>query len=69
MKNFYKVSNTIENGPRMDRVKSRITLTYPLLTLLLILMLGAWSVPAWGWRGAEAETELLKTECGMLIMT
>ena len=25
MKNFYKVSNIIENGPRMDRVKSRIS--------------------------------------------
>ena len=57
MKHLYSVNNMIsreciENGPRMDRVKSRITSIRPALTMLMLLMvclfgvnesaLGAW---------------------------
>lgn len=48
MKQFTQVNNSQGLISLFLGLKSRITLTYPLLTLLLILMLGAWSVPAWG---------------------
>lgn len=60
MKNFYKVSNTIENGPRMDRVKSRISpmnhriwsVIAPML-LVLCTLFGV-NESAWGGNGKAA---------------
>ncbi len=53
MKKIYMLNNSKGVIGLLLGLKSRITSTYPLLTLLLILMLGAWSVPAWGaWSGS-----------------
>lgn len=48
MKSVNTVRKSTVMVSRWVRQWSRITLTYPLLTLVMILMLGAWSVPAWG---------------------
>lgn len=48
MKKIYKVNDCNAEGMGKPWVKSRITMACPLLTLVMILMLGAWSVPAWG---------------------
>lgn len=55
MKNFYKVSNTIENGPRMDRVKSRISpMDHRLWTVIapmLFIAFGLFGVNEMAWAG------------------
>ena len=48
MKKIYKGNDCNAEGMGKPWVKSRITMACPLLTLVMILMLGAWSVPAWG---------------------
>ena len=57
MKKIYKVNDCNSEGMGKPWVKSRITMACPLLTLVMILMLGAWSVPAWGaWSGSGSGT-------------
>ncbi len=48
MKKIYKVNDCNAKGMGKPWEWSRITMACPLLTLVMILMLGAWSVPAWG---------------------
>ena len=48
MKKIYKVNDCNAEGMGKPWEWSRITMACPLLTLVMILMLGAWSVPAWG---------------------
>lgn len=47
MKKIYKGNDCNAEGMGKAWVSSRITMACPLLTLVMILMLGAWSVPAW----------------------
>ncbi len=48
MKKFTQFNDCNAKGMEKAWVSSMITMACPLLTLVMILMLGAWSVPAWG---------------------
>lgn len=54
MEKIYNVSNTIENGSRMDRVKSRIDSIQPAYTLLALLMVVLFGVNENAWAEACA---------------
>lgn len=55
MKKIYSVNNSKEVLRTLEGLKSRITSIKPALTLLLVLMVGAWSVPAWGQNYQESK--------------
>lgn len=48
MKQFTQVNNSKGLIRTLVGLKSRITLTYPLLTMLFMLVLGGWNSEAWG---------------------
>ena len=55
MKKIYSVNNSKEVLRTLEGLKSRITSIKPALTMLSLLMVGAWSVPAWGQNYQESK--------------